>query len=1198
MASPTVVVSVLGLSRLDGENFSSHQGIGKSCLCYRFMYPGYDDYVEDHRSLLALHEFESDVVHKDHFLYWGSTTRTCGAKEKMHFEVMEYTVFYEDIMDQPFRSSNKKPVTSLEGYMKMAIGSPLESPGKISYKNRDLICSPQDYESLLFPPGIGKHPRGYVVVIDVSDSGPKFESRLCMTKNMVAHLAKKNQKFVVAATKRDEAFTTSLEKLSELARTSKFTLIEVSAKSNVNVSEAFEIVAAKVLRKVVQGIPNQVLSYQDAAKKTLSNRDKARRAFRAYLQKRVTLASERLKAIECTEEYKECAHLHGKFETDKMFTQHVLMVRNDEVSCYAGVMENVEMRQEFLEDYVSDRTDLSLYSNYLKDLITRICQKCSNESPPMTSPLLPDPQYDEGSKGDNLVSNDGDRQKPDGRYTKVTCVSGGEEGQDEGDKEDKEDDDNYVPVNDEEEDDTAGNNSDDYEHMAGGEDTSDDEGRDYVNMPGGLGTGAQSQQPSAQEEKEEEEMEQVKVEQPLDKPFTPSSVVGVDLSRSRGIQDQGNQAGQGGSPAPQPKKGPPPPLKIKPPPPMRSVSLPTPDPDPSKKGANDPGTMTKPRDGNTTPKTTEAEPEFEPGNSKEPLTTPSVMSPVTAPSTENMDKPLLRQIREKLEKDKERAKNQPPNPPVPSPKPDRFLPSSPAMAPPKTSSPPAVTTPTSLRPGQVYDPTSTSAPPSRPPPTAPRFGRVSDAAATLPFLPVSEDPPLKPPATSTYPLPVSADPPLRFQAISPRFGQASEPTVTPTYPLPILTDPSSRPPAAPPRPSGAIDVSAPIPLSTTVQLRGPSLTNPPPDPPSPARKASSPSPPPPLCQIARKAYELVKKKFTGKSSVDESMARQPSMELIQEPSTFENSRKTTFIDMKKRPLPPEPSPNSGGHVGGHVGGHGNDSDEDLHDYERVEEGSPAMAAWKLQKPLVADVRRAKSFNSATQKRCDNGDYENEGERPRPPEPLPPPPLSSSPSDDDKLDYDYPRIPGAMPPTTKRKPVPPRRVKLDSMSPSPRHAPGIPADGIRAANSMDSYMNADGLGDGDDNFASLDDSYVNLASEESHLHGTKPHSHSAEDLSVYMNLPLPSPAFSRPPTASLAAPFVANTVKPVSPPIVNPRPRRAQANVIPTVPVGATLPRATQDTLSSSLPVKGLRNQAQRAPGVVTRALPPRNVIRK
>ena len=367
MASPTVVVSVLGLSRLDGENFSSHQGIGKSCLCYRFMYPGYDDYVEDHRSLLALHEFESDVVHKDHFLYWGSTTRTYGAREKMHFEVMEYTVFYEDIMDQPFRSSNKKPVTSLEGYMKMAIGSPLESPGKISYKNRDLICSPQDYESLLFPPGIGKHPRVYMVVIDVSDSGPKFESRLCMTKNMVAHLAKKNQKFVVAATKRDEAFTTSLEKLSELARTSKFTLIEVSAKSNVNVSEAFEIVAAKVLHKVVQGIPNQVLSYQDAAKKTLSNRDKARRAFRAYLQKRVTLASERLKTIECTEEYKECAHLHGKFETDKMFTQHVLMVRNDEVSCYAGVMDNVEMRQEFLEDYVSERTDLSLYSNYLKE---------------------------------------------------------------------------------------------------------------------------------------------------------------------------------------------------------------------------------------------------------------------------------------------------------------------------------------------------------------------------------------------------------------------------------------------------------------------------------------------------------------------------------------------------------------------------------------------------------------------------------------------------------------------------------------------------------------------------------------------------------------------------------------------------------------------------------------------------------------
>eukprot|EP00731_Ephydatia_muelleri_P002068 Em0001g2068a len=367
----TVVVSVLGLSRLDGENFSSHQGIGKSCLCYRFMYPGYDDYQQDHRShssLLALHEFESDVIHKDHFLYWGSTTRTYDAKgssEKVQFEVLEYPVFYEDITDQPFHS--KKSIGSLDGYMRMVLARTLDSPGKMSYKNRDLICSPQDYESVAFPPEIGKHRRGYVVVIDVSDNGPTFESRLRLTEKMVAHLASRKQKFICAATKTDESLATSLEKLSELARRNKFTLIEVSAKTNVNVTEMFEIVAAKVLGKTVQGLQTHVPPYSDAAQKTLSIRNSARQAFRTYLQKRVTVASELLTAIERTEEYKACAHLHGKFETDKMFAQHVLTLRNDEVSTSANVMDKVNIRQQFLEAYVAERTDLSPYTKYLKE---------------------------------------------------------------------------------------------------------------------------------------------------------------------------------------------------------------------------------------------------------------------------------------------------------------------------------------------------------------------------------------------------------------------------------------------------------------------------------------------------------------------------------------------------------------------------------------------------------------------------------------------------------------------------------------------------------------------------------------------------------------------------------------------------------------------------------------------------------------
>ena len=135
-------------------------------------------------------------------------TRTYDAKgssEKVHFEVLEYPVFYEDITDQPFGiNSSKKSIRSLDGYMKMVLASTLNSPGKMSYKNRDLICSPQEYGSVAFPLEIGKHRRGYVVVINVSDNGPTFESRLRLTEKMVAHLASRKQKFICAATKRDD----------------------------------------------------------------------------------------------------------------------------------------------------------------------------------------------------------------------------------------------------------------------------------------------------------------------------------------------------------------------------------------------------------------------------------------------------------------------------------------------------------------------------------------------------------------------------------------------------------------------------------------------------------------------------------------------------------------------------------------------------------------------------------------------------------------------------------------------------------------------------------------------------------------------------------------------------------------------------------------------------------------------------------
>ena len=369
MASPTVVVSVLGLSRLDGEDFSSHNGLGKSCLCYRFMYPGYDDYIEelDHRSLLALYEFESDV-YRDNFLYWGSKTKTYNAKgssQKVQFEVLEHTVFYEDITEKPFKT--KDCVWNLDGYIKAATnrGALQGSRSKVSYQNSALICQPEEYKSVQFPfSSIEKHPRGFLLAVDVSDSGATFDARLRATGNMITQLTKRKLKFVVAATKRDEACLTSLEKVNELARQGKFPFIECSAKSNVNVSETFEMIAAQVLGKSAPGLTTHVRLYHDSERKTLRRLTKARLQFSKYLKKRVTQSRERLKAIECTKEYKICRLFHGKFETDKMFAEHVLLLRDKEVDSFVGVKNAaIDLRKKFLEDYVAERTDLSLLAS-------------------------------------------------------------------------------------------------------------------------------------------------------------------------------------------------------------------------------------------------------------------------------------------------------------------------------------------------------------------------------------------------------------------------------------------------------------------------------------------------------------------------------------------------------------------------------------------------------------------------------------------------------------------------------------------------------------------------------------------------------------------------------------------------------------------------------------------------------------------
>ncbi len=324
----TLVVCVIGLSRNPGQQYHLSAGIGKSCLCYRFMHPGFDEYIDDHPSLVALHEFESPEINNVHFLYWGSAVHTypiqgTTKEDKVQYHVVEHTVLYQDVTSQPFTIITQPD--NLERYIRRSTG-PIESPGKVSFISRDSMCLlSDDYEKQSYPAGISRLQRGFIVVIDASLKDTAFYTQLSRAEHVLTNLMKHKRRFVVVVTKRDVANPESLERVRELRRKYKTHVIETSANKNVNIHAAFRVLASRVLKRV-QGVSDHVPSYEEAIHNLLAGKGSAKRAFVSFLKKRVKESSERFDEIESNEEYKKCNLVLGKFEVDRLFAERVLEV--------------------------------------------------------------------------------------------------------------------------------------------------------------------------------------------------------------------------------------------------------------------------------------------------------------------------------------------------------------------------------------------------------------------------------------------------------------------------------------------------------------------------------------------------------------------------------------------------------------------------------------------------------------------------------------------------------------------------------------------------------------------------------------------------------------------------------------------------------------------------------------------------------
>lgn len=238
----SLLVSVVGLSGCGPEVY---KGPGKSSLCFNLLHP--TEYLKEHISTLSLQQFESTVIDKQHYVYWGAKTeyyfklpkskKSTGEKimVTVNFHIFEQTEFIEDVTKKPFHAKNE--------YSERAMKLP-HSSNKLQFKTVPLVLSPEKYNAYLSPSTKGMK-NGYIFAIDVSKGCPTFHHQLMLLKKMV----RPNKKlFVIAATKYDQVDPTFLEEVKIVAKALNVEVIPTSIEMEDGrwVTEAFKYLAIKL----------------------------------------------------------------------------------------------------------------------------------------------------------------------------------------------------------------------------------------------------------------------------------------------------------------------------------------------------------------------------------------------------------------------------------------------------------------------------------------------------------------------------------------------------------------------------------------------------------------------------------------------------------------------------------------------------------------------------------------------------------------------------------------------------------------------------------------------------------------------------------------------------------------------------------------------------------------------------------------
>ncbi|KAL5277723.1 RhoGAPp190 family protein [Megaselia abdita] len=339
-------VSVVGLSGTEKDK--GQMGIGKSCLCNRFIRPKTDDYYIDHITVLSQSDFSGRVVNNDHFLYWGEVRKTSDEGIDYNFSVVEQTEFIDDSTFQAFK------VGKMDNYLKRCISTKICSAEKLMYICKNQLGIEDKFEEKVLPDGRITID-GFICVFDVSPvPNRSLEKQIEFCHHIIMNVMKAKKPIVVVTTKNDDADDSYVREVERWVQRKEYKgsvhMVETSAHEAINVDMGF-ILLAQLIDKTKNR--SKIVSYQEAArirKDLLDIRTEAvGRLIRNVITDYHTIWSQGNKLLSQHREWTDFIELFGQESGQRIFRRHMKKLKDDHLN---------KRLQQYMDGFVNALQDL------------------------------------------------------------------------------------------------------------------------------------------------------------------------------------------------------------------------------------------------------------------------------------------------------------------------------------------------------------------------------------------------------------------------------------------------------------------------------------------------------------------------------------------------------------------------------------------------------------------------------------------------------------------------------------------------------------------------------------------------------------------------------------------------------------------------------------------------------------------------